>query len=260
MILEQIVEKRKQQLIAEQHAVAPKTMKTQALQNTRACISFYKALKQNTLSVIAEVKKASPSKGLICTEFDPVAIARAYEAAGANAISVLTEEHYFQGSNRYLTEIRRQVTTLPLLRKDFIIDPYQIYQAKCIGADAILLIAAVLDTDTLTQYYKIAQDLGLECLAEVHNEPELEAVLKVGFSIVGINNRNLKTFQVSLNTTAQLAPLLPKSCVLVSESGIASNTDMKTVREYGADAVLIGETLMKSQNIAQTIAELRQNI
>ncbi len=260
MILEQIVEKRKQQLIAEQHAVAPETMKTQALQNTRSCISFYKALKQHTLSVIAEVKKASPSKGLICAKFDPVAIARAYEAAGANAISVLTEEHYFQGSSRYLTEIRRQVTTLPLLRKDFIIDPYQIYQAKCIGADAILLIAAVLDTDTLTQYYKIAQDLGLECLAEVHNKPELESVLKVGFPVVGINNRNLKTFQVSLNTTAKLAPLLPKSCVLVSESGIASNTDMKTVREYGADAVLIGETLMKSQNIAQTMDDLRKPI
>lgn len=260
MILDQIVEKRKQQLLKEQSAIGTEEMKALAMQDSRTCISLYEALKQDTLSVISEVKKASPSKGLICKDFDPVSIALQYETAGANAISVLTEEYYFQGSSQYLTAIRQQISSVPILRKDFIIEPYQIYEAKYIGADAILLIAAILDTETLKQFRSIAHGLGLECLAEVHNQEELNRVLEVGFQIVGINNRNLKTFDVSLETTAQLASHIQKECVIVSESGIATNQDMKTVRRHGADAVLIGETLMRSNHIAETMAALRKQV
>ena len=245
MILNQIVEKRKQQLLKEQSAIGFEEMKAFAMQDSRTCISLYDALKQDTLSVISEVKKASPSKGLICQDFEPVSIALQYKKAGTNAISVLTEEHYFQGSSQYLTAIRQQIASIPILRKDFIIEPYQIYEAKCIGADAILLIA---------------HGLGLECLAEVHNQEELNRVLEVGFQIVGINNRNLKTFDVSLETTAQLASYIPNECVIVSESGITTNQDMKTVRSHGADAVLIGETLMRSSHIAETMAALRKQV
>ena len=259
MILNQIVEKRKQQLLKEQSEIGLEEMKALAMQDSRTCISLYDALKQDTLSVISEVKKASPSKGLICQDFEPVSIALQYEKAGTNAISVLTEEHYFQGSSQYLTAIRQQIASIPILRKDFIIEPYQIYEAKCIGADAILLIAAILDTKTLAQFRSIAHGLGLECLAEVHNQEELNRVLEVGFRIVGINNRNLKTFDVSLETTAQLASYIPDECVIVSESGIATNQDMKTVRSHGADAVLIGETLMRSNHIAETMAALRKH-
>lgn len=260
MILDHIVEKRKQQLLKEQSAIGLEEMKALAMQDSRTCISLYDALKQDTLSVISEVKKASPSKGLICEDFEPVSIALQYEKAGTNAISVLTEEHYFQGSSQYLTAIRQQISSVPILRKDFMIEPYQIYEAKCIGADAILLIAAILDTETMAQFRSIAHGLGLECLAEVHNQEELNRVLEVGFQIVGINNRNLKTFDVSLETTAQLASYIPKECVIVSESGIATNQDMKTVRSHGADAVLIGETLMRSNHIAETMAALRKQV
>ena len=253
MILNQIVEKRRQQLLKEQSAIGFEEMKALAMQDSRTCISLYDALKQDTLSVISEVKKASPSKGLICQDFEPVSIALQYKKAGTNAISVLTEE-------QYLTAIRQQIASIPILRKDFIIEPYQIYEAKCIGADAILLIATILDTETLAQFRSIAHGLGLECLAEVHNQEELNRVLEVGFQIVGINNRNLKTFDVSLETTAQLASYIPNECVIVSESGITTNQDMKTVRSHGADAVLIGETLMRSSHIAETMAALRKQV
>lgn len=257
MILRNIVEKRKLQLEREQQNLPLAKIKQLALHDQRSCICLYDVLRQPTLSVIAEVKKASPSKGLIRENFDPVAIAREYEAAGANAISVLTEEHYFQGSLRYLEAIRQEVK-LPLLRKDFIIDPYQIYEAKLAGADAILLIAAILEAETMERFKNIAYGLGLSCLAEVHNREELDQVLECGFRIVGINNRNLKTFDVDLATTAQLAGYLPKECVVVSESGITNRDDMRTARKNGADAVLIGETLMRSGSITQTLTELRR--
>lgn len=256
MILTKIVEERKLQLQREQQNLPLANVKQLALHDPRSCICLYDVLRQRALSVIAEVKKASPSKGLIREHFDPVAIAKEYEAAGANAISVLTEEHYFQGSLRYLEAIRKAVK-LPLLRKDFIFDPYQIYEAKVAGADAILLIAAILDAETMERFKNIAYGLGLSCLAEVHNKEELDKVLECGFRIVGINNRNLNTFDVDLATTAQLAHYLPKECVVVSESGIASRDDMLAARKNGADAVLVGETLMRSGNIAATLAELR---
>lgn len=260
MILDEIVEKRKIQLEREKAAADFETVKKAAEKLDRQCISFKKALaKPDRLSVISEVKKASPSKGLIQPDFDPVKIAKEYETCGADAVSCLTEDHYFQGSSEYFKAIR-QAIGLPMIRKDFIIDEYQIYEARLMGADAILLIAAVLDDEKLKRFGDTARSLGLDILAETHDESELERVLALDFDIIGINNRNLKTFEVTLETTARLAGMIPEGKVIVSESGIRDNADMKTVRSYGADAVLIGETLMRSGNIGATLAALRENV
>lgn len=260
MILDEIVEKRKIQLEREKAAADFETVKKAAEKLDRQCISFKSALaKPDRLSVISEIKKASPSKGLIQPDFDPVKIAKEYETCGADAVSCLTEEHYFQGSSEYFKAIR-QAIGLPMIRKDFIIDEYQIYEARLMGADAILLIAAVLDDEKLKRFGDTARSLGLDILAETHDESELERVLALDFDIIGINNRNLKTFEVTLETTARLAGMIPEGKVIVSESGIRDNTDMKTVRSYGADAVLIGETLMRSGNIGATLAALRENV
>lgn len=260
MILDEIVEKRKIQLEREKAAADFETVKKAAEKLDRRCISFKSALaKSDRLSVISEVKKASPSKGLIRSDFDPVKIAKEYEVCGADAVSCLTEEHYFQGSSEYFKAIR-QAIVLPMIRKDFIIDEYQIYEARLMGADAILLIAAVLDDEKLKRFGDTARSLGLDILAETHDENELERVLALDFDIIGINNRNLKTFEVTLETTARLAGMIPEGKVIVSESGIRDNADMKTVRSYGADAVLIGETLMRSGNIGATLTALRENV
>lgn len=260
MILDEIVEKRKIQLEREKAAADFETVKKAAEKLDRQCISFKNALaKPDRLSVISEVKKASPSKGLIQPNFDPVKIAKEYETCGADAVSCLTEEHYFQGSSEYFKAIR-QAICLPMIRKDFIIDEYQIYEARLMGADAILLIAAVLDDEKLKRFGDTARSLGLDILAETHDESELERVLALDFDIIGINNRNLKTFEVTLETTARLAGMIPEGKVIVSESGIRDNADMKTVRSYGADAVLIGETLMRSGNIGATLTALRENV
>lgn len=260
MILDEIVEKRKIQLEREKAAADFETVKKAAERLDRRCISFKSALaKPDRLSVISEVKKASPSKGLIQPDFDPVKIAKEYESCGADAVSCLTEEHYFQGSSEYFKAIR-QAIGLPMIRKDFIIDEYQIYEARLMGADAILLIAAVLDDEKLKRFGDTAYSLGLDILAETHDESELERVLALDFDIIGINNRNLKTFEVTLETTARLAGMISEGKVIVSESGIRDNADMKTVRSCGADAVLIGETLMRSGNIGATLTALRENV
>lgn len=259
MILDKITAQRKIQLAREMSETSFEEVKKSALCMDRQCIGFGAALKKDTLSVISEVKKASPSKGLIQPNFDYIKIATEYEQNGANAISCLTEEHFFMGSSVYFKEIRGKVN-IPMLRKDFIIDPYQIYEARTMGADAILLIAAILDDDKLREYKDIAEFLGMDILAEVHDETELERVLAADFNIVGINNRNLKTFEVTLDTTALLAKLIPSGKVIVSESGIKDNADMKMVRSCGADAVLIGETLMRSGNIGGTLKALRDGV
>ena len=259
MILDDIVAKRKEQLAIAKAKISDTEIITLAEKVTFSTKDFKAALSTKKLAVIAEVKKASPSKGLICEDFNPVEIAKAYEKSGANAISVLTEEFYFKGSSDFLREIRSEVS-IPLLRKDFIIDPYQIYEARVIGADAILLIAALLDTSTIMMYRKIATELGLNCLVEVHNEEELSSALQAKCDIIGINNRNLKTFDVSLEITRRLAKLIPNDCIIVSESGIATNEDMQFVRNSGANAVLIGETLMRSGDISATLNSLRGNI
>ena len=186
-------------------------------------------------------------------------IAKTYEAAGANAISCLTEEHYFQGSSEYLAAIRKAVS-LPILRKDFIFDEYQVYEAAAIGADAVLLIAAVLPPERLAELYRLAYSLGLEVLVEVHDREELESVAFLQPQILGVNNRNLKTVEVNLDTVAKLRPYAPENAVFVSESGIRNHADMQMVRQLSADAVLIGETLMRSGNVTETLHQLREGI
>jgi indole-3-glycerol phosphate synthase len=210
---------------------------------------------RETLSLIAEVKKASPSAGVIAADFDPVAIAKRYETAGASAISVLTDEQYFQGHLSYMTRIRDQVS-IPVLRKDFIIDEVQIYEAAVAGADAILLIVAALDQAQLVDLLEIATAFQLDALVEVHDLAEMERALDTEARIIGVNNRNLHTFEVDLRTTELLSQELPPDLVLVSESGIKSRADAEKVRSWGADAILVGEALMRSGDVAGMIKEL----
>lgn len=206
------------------------------------------------MAVIAEAKKASPSKGVIQPDFDPVRIARNYEAGGAQAMSVLTDVDFFQGSIDYIPLVREAVS-LPVLRKDFIIDPLQIEEAALYGADAILLIAAILETSRMQEYREMAEGLHLDVLVEVHDEPELESALAAGSRLVGINNRNLNDFSVDLGTTFRLKERIPDNIPVVSESGIASREDMVRLRESGVKAVLIGESLMRSADQGHTLHE-----
>lgn len=216
---------------------------------------FAKKLTGVERRIIAEVKKASPSKGLIRADFDPVTIARDYAAHGASAISVLTEERFFQGSLRYLEEIRAAVE-VPLLRKDFTLDPYQIVEAKSYGADAVLLIAAMLDARLMADLRAQANELKLDTLIEVHTEKELAAAVEAGAQMIGVNNRDLKTFQVSLATTERLAPLIPPRTPAVCESGIDSLEQIRRVEQWGIHVFLIGESLMRAPEPGKKLAEL----
>ncbi|MDF9840313.1 MULTISPECIES: indole-3-glycerol phosphate synthase TrpC [unclassified Paenibacillus] len=209
------------------------------------------------MGLIAEVKKASPSKGLIRADFDPSAIARGYEAGGADCLSVLTDRDYFQGSNAFLQQVRDAVS-LPLLRKDFIIDELQIYEARILGADAILLIAAILTAEQLASFTDLAGSLGLDVLIEIHDQSELELVISTGkinspHVLLGINNRNLRTFETRLETTAELAALVPQGVAVISESGIAGPADIDYLRSSGADGVLVGEYLMRQENVEEAV-------
>jgi indole-3-glycerol phosphate synthase len=206
-------------------------------------------------TLIAEVKKASPSAGVIAEDFNPVQRAVDYELAGADALSVLTDEKYFQGSLRFIAAIREQVQ-LPILRKDFIVSPLQVYESVITGADAILLIVAALDDKTLRECHELAQSLQLDVLVEVHDMPEMDRALDLGAGIIGINNRNLKTFEVDLQTTIELGPEIPADCLGVSESGIKTPDDVAFIRKEGIDCFLIGETLMRSNNLQQGVNEL----
>lgn len=259
MILDNILDRRREQLEQEKYICSPADMKARAADAAFSHMSFSAAIKKNTLSVISEVKKASPSKGLICENFDPVCIAVQYEKNGAEAISCLTEEYYFQGSSEFLAEIRKKVN-IPILRKDFIFDEYQIYEAKVIGANAVLLISAVLSAAQMKEFSELSHQLGLECLVEVHNEAEYEKTSGFTPDMLGVNNRDLNTFEVDLETTGRLRDIIGEQSVLVSESGIRNNSDMKKARSLGADAVLIGETLMRSRDIGQTLSELRRGV
>jgi indole-3-glycerol phosphate synthase len=207
------------------------------------------------VSLIAELKRRSPSAGLIRPDFDPVRIAQIYEQAGAAALSVLTDQHYFGGHSEYLRQVRR-VVELPLLRKDFIISDYQVYESRALGADAILLISAVLDDIELRDFQELATGLGMECLVEIHDRQELERAVASGAMLIGINNRNLHTFQTDLDTTKELAVHLPSDAVKVSESGIRSREDIVQLAAYGIDAVLVGETLMRAPDIGARVREL----
>ncbi len=217
---------------------------------------FESALRNPGLSVIAEVKRKSPSAGIIQPDFDPVQIARHYEKAGANAVSVLTDTEFFGGRLDYLEEIKNSIS-LPLLRKDFIIDSYQITEARAAGADAVLLIVAALDALQLDEYIAETEALGMAALVEVHTAAETETALSSGARIIGINNRDLNTFKVNLETSLALKRLLPDCVLTVSESGIKTGADTEILKNGGFDAVLIGETLMKEKNPAARIREFR---
>ena len=218
---------------------------------------FEKALASNGLSIISEVKKASPSKGVIAEEFPYLDIAKEYEASGADAISCLTEPDRFKGNDVYLQSIVMELT-IPVLRKDFTIDPYMIYQAKLMGASAILLIAAILSDEELKSFYEIADRLGLACLFEAHDEVEVDRCLNAGARILGVNNRNLKDFKVDINNSIRLRNMVPKDVIFVSESGIEKPEDVKALKENGTDAVLIGEMLMRSSDKTGLIKALKE--
>jgi len=228
-----------------------------ANEGTAARFSFERAIAAPGLSFICEVKKASPSKGVIAEDFPYLRIAREYEAAGAAAISVLTEPDYFLGSDQYLREIAGAVS-IPALRKDFVIDSYQIYEAKLLGAKAVLLICALLDDKSLAEYIKIAGELGLSSLVEIHNEAEAEQAINAGAKIIGINNRDLKTFGVDLNVTARLRSLIPAGVLTVTESGIKSPEDVRALSGLGIDAALVGESLMRAPDKKLFLEELRR--
>lgn len=246
MILDVIVEDKKKKLAGQKQRMDEESMRQLALKTKRSSVSFYEALKKDGLSVIGEFKKASPSHGEMHSPIGLEERLRQYNGA-VDAISCLTEEDHFYGSAEDLKQIR-QLSPLPVLRKDFIIEAYQVYEAKVIGADAILLIAAILEEKAFKALYQLAYELGMDVLCEVHDEEELQRMRGLGVKILGINNRNLKTFEVSLETTRKLAKQVPPGTLLVSESGISSLEDIRTLKNSGIDAVLIGTALMESES------------
>jgi len=219
-------------------------------------LPFYQAIAKKNMSFICEVKKASPSKGLIAKEFPYLTIAKEYEKAGASAISVLTEPQFFKGCGRYLSEIKKEVA-IPVLRKDFIIDDYQIYEAKMWGADAILLISSVLDTAALSKFIKLAHNLNMAALCETRTREEVASALAAGAHMIGVNNRDLKTFRVDMHKSVSLRKLVPPDVLFVSESGIKSNQDIAPLMEAGVDSVLIGESMMLAPDKSAFLRDLK---
>lgn len=256
MILDTIAAATTKRVTTAKEVIPLAEIRKRALEMPVGNFQFETALREPGISFICEVKKASPSKGVISEDFPYPNIALEYEAAGASAISVLTEPDFFQGSNRYLSEIRQQVK-IPLLRKDFTIDEYQLYEAKVIGADAVLLICALLDSEIIRQYINLCNRLGLSALVEAHTAREVDSAVSAGAKIIGINNRNLKTFEVNLETCARLRPLVPKEILFVAESGIKTADDIVALRQAGVDAVLIGETFMRSTDKKAALEKLR---
>ena len=217
---------------------------------------FKESLKDSEIAIIAEVKRASPSKGLIARDFDYIEIAREYEEAGASAISVLTEPYFFKGSNDFLREISENVS-IPILRKDFTIDEYMIYEAKLLGASAVLLIVSILDDAQLKEYLDLSHDLGLSAIVETHDANEIKTALDAGAEIIGVNNRNLADFTVDIENSIRLRSLVGDDVVFISESGIKTKEDVTRLKENNVDAVLIGETLMRSEDKKSMIFELK---
>lgn len=230
-------------------------IKAQALAMPKGSFEFEKALKEDGLSFICEVKKASPSKGVIAEDFPYLKIALEYEKAGAACISCLTEPRWFMGSDTYLTEIA-QVVSIPVLRKDFTVCEYQIYEAKLLGANAVLLICTLLDQDTIREYIKICDSLGICAVVEAHDEREVKSALSAGARIIGVNNRNLKDFTVDVNNSTKYRGMIPKEVIFVSESGIKTHEDIRVLLDNKTDAVLIGETLMKADDKKSALKEL----
>lgn len=255
MFLEEILQYKYAEVTVKKEQTPIENLKRD-LKNAPPTRSFRQSLQGGSARLIAEIKKASPSKGLLCPEFDPVKLARVYEASGAAAISVLTDQKFFQGSLEYLKQVKAETIKTPVLRKDFIIDRYQLFEAGAYGADAVLLIAAALTELELKDLINQALELGLDSLVEVHNLMELEAALSAGADLIGINNRNLKTFEVDLETTYQLLKLIPKDKIVVSESGIKDGHDIRRLAQAGVNAALVGESVVTAADPGVKIKEL----
>lgn len=256
-MLEKIVAKTKERLIEAKSNKSLDELKGEVSSlDINDEFQFKKALKDPEIAIIAEVKKASPSKGLIAEDFDYIEIAKDYEQAGASAISVLTEPYFFQGSNDFLKEISENVS-IPILRKDFTIDEYMIYEAKLLGASAILLIVSILDANQLKEYLDLAHELGLSAIVETHDADEIRTAMDAGAGIIGVNNRNLADFTVDINNSINLRRLVNEDIIFISESGIKTKEDVSRLKENNVDAVLIGETLMRSDDKKSLILELK---
>ena len=256
-ILDRLAEHARERVRAARMQIPPEEIRRQALSLPIGGFSFEKALKKPGLSFICECKKASPSKGIIAEEFPYLQIAREYEAAGADCISVLTEPKWFLGSGRYLEEIAETVS-IPCLRKDFTVDEYMIYEAKILGASAVLLICSILSQRQLSEYLSLCDELGLSALVEAHDEAEVELAQRAGARIIGVNNRNLKDFSVDAKNSLRLRQRIPEGVLFVSESGVQSVEDVRMLREAGADAVLVGEALMRASDKKKKLAKLRE--
>ena len=257
MILDQIVAATEKRVSVNKLKVSFEKIREMACSLPRGnSFPFEEAIKTETISFISEVKKASPSKGLIALDFPYLQIAKEYEAAGAQAVSVLTEPNYFLGSDLYLQEIKKEIQ-IPVLRKDFTIDPYQIYEAKTLSADAVLLICTLLSDTKLIEFMKICDDLGLSALVEAHSEEEVNRALNAGAKIIGVNNRNLQTFEVDFENCLRLRSIVGKNALFVAESGIKTADDVRMLQEAEVDGVLIGETFMRSDDKIKMLAHLR---
>lgn len=257
MILDKLAESTRLRVAKEKQDRLPEDVKEKALSMEKGDFAFERAVREGDISFICEVKKASPSKGIIAEDFPYVEIAKEYEEAGASCISVLTEPEYFKGDKKYLKEISENVS-LPLIRKDFIIDEYMIYDAKIHGASCVLLICSLLDEETIREYINICDILGMSALVEAHDEEEIKKAIRAGVRMIGVNNRDLKTFTVDISNSERLRKLVPENILFVAESGIKTNEDIKRLREANVNAVLIGETFMKSSDKKGMLAQLKR--
>lgn len=255
-ILDELAEYAKKRVAKAKEIISADEIKSRAKLLPIGDFEFEKALSKDDISFICECKKASPSKGVIAEEFPYLDIAKAYEKAGADCISVLTEPKWFLGSDEYLREIAASVS-VPCIRKDFVVDEYMIYEAKLLGAKAVLLICSILSDEQLARYIAICDELGLSALVESHDAGEAETAVRLGARMIGVNNRNLKDFTVDTDNSKRLRELIPSNILFVSESGVKTASDVETLREIGADAVLIGETLMRASDKTAKLAELK---
>ena len=255
-ILEKIAESSRRRVETAKQNVSAEEMKKAALKMPKLTFSFENALKKQDIAFICECKKASPSKGVIAEDFPYLQIARDYEAAGADCISVLTEPEFFLGSTECLREIAAEVKT-PCIRKDFVVDEYMIYEARTLGASAVLLICSILGEEKLCEYIGICDTLGLSALVEAHDEAEVRMAINAGARVIGVNNRDLKNFSVSTDNAVKLRKLVPENIVFVAESGIKTAEDIAVLRKAGVDAVLVGETLMRAENKSAKLRELK---
>lgn len=257
MILDELAAHARERVAAAKEQCPPEALRERALSLPKGDFRFEEALKRPGLSFICEIKKASPSKGIISPDFPYPEIARSYEEAGTDCISVLTEPKWFLGSDRIFADVRKTVSC-PMIRKDFTVDAYQLYEAKLLGADAVLLICALLPTETIAEYLDICDRLGLTALVETHDEAEIASAVSAGARVIGVNNRNLKNFSVDFGNAARLREKIPETALFVAESGVNSAEDAKTLRSVGADAVLVGEYLMRSPDPRAALTAMRK--